>query len=152
MKARRETRWNLLECPKLLNRSQPLVGQSSPYCEEMWRTYCCLTSFFPIVNKCLSCKVTARQSCGMVCRWRFFASFLYPVFPVSRVQHISDLHSKFALRSHHVWKYGRHPLTDCWEYARKKRKKERKKKLVSWSLTSLLSTNMAICETKKEER
>jgi len=26
------------------------------------------------------------------------------------VQHISDLHSKFALRPHHVWKYGRHPI------------------------------------------
>ena len=35
-----------------------------------------------------------------------FASFLRPVFPASRVQHISDLHSKFALRPHHVWKYG----------------------------------------------
>jgi len=33
-------------CPKLVNRSQPLVGQSSPYCRDMWRTYCCLTSFF----------------------------------------------------------------------------------------------------------
>jgi len=31
------------------------------------------------------------------------------------VQHISDLHSKFALRSHHVWKYGRQPLCDCWD-------------------------------------
>jgi len=38
-------------------------------------------------------------------RWRFFASFLRPVFPASRVQHISDLHSKFALGPHHVWKY-----------------------------------------------
>jgi len=28
------------------------------------------------------------------------------------VQHISDLHSKFALRPHHVWKYGRHPISD----------------------------------------
>jgi len=28
---RRETRWNLLGCPKLANRSQPLVGQSSPH-------------------------------------------------------------------------------------------------------------------------
>jgi len=27
MKARHETRWNLLECPKLVNRAQPLVGQ-----------------------------------------------------------------------------------------------------------------------------
>jgi len=26
------------------------------------------------------------------------------------MQHISDLHSKFALRPHHVWKYGRHPI------------------------------------------
>jgi len=43
-------------------------------------------------------------------RWRFFASFLRPVFPASRVQHISDLHSKFALGPHHVWKYGRHPI------------------------------------------
>jgi len=36
-----------------------------------------------------------------------FASFLRPVFSASRVQHVSDLHSKFALRPHHVWKYGR---------------------------------------------
>jgi len=44
-----------------------------------------------------------------------FASFLRPVglFPASHVQHISDLHSKFALRPHHVYKYGRHPLCDC---------------------------------------
>jgi len=27
---RRETRWNLQGCPKLANRSQPLVGRSSP--------------------------------------------------------------------------------------------------------------------------
>jgi len=28
------------------------------------------------------------------------------------VQHVSDLHSKFALRPHHVWKYPRHPICD----------------------------------------
>jgi len=27
---------------------------------------------------------------------------LRPVFSASRVQHISDMHSKFALRPHHV--------------------------------------------------
>ena len=32
---RRETRWNYLGCPKLTKRSQPLVGRSSPYCEDM---------------------------------------------------------------------------------------------------------------------
>jgi len=51
-----------------------------------------------------------------VVRWcrdgDFFASLLRPVFPASRVQHISDLHPKFALRPDHVWKYGRHPLCD----------------------------------------
>ena len=78
----------------------------------MWRRYCCLTSFFPIVDTCLSCEDIARQSCGMVLRWRFCASFLRPVFSASQVQHISDLHSKFALRPHHVWKYGGHPISD----------------------------------------
>ena len=43
---RRETRWNLQGCPKLANRSQLLVGRSSPYYEDMWRRYRCLTSFF----------------------------------------------------------------------------------------------------------
>jgi len=32
----------------------------------------------------------------------FLASFLRPLFQASRVQHISDLHSKFSLRPHHV--------------------------------------------------
>jgi len=87
-------------------------GPSSPNCADMCRRYCCLTSFFPIVDTCLSCEDSARQSCAMVRRWRLFASFLRPVFPASRVQHISDLHSKFAPRPHHVYKYGKHPLCD----------------------------------------
>ena len=51
---RRETHWNLLWCPKLPNGSQPLVDRSSLYSEDMWGRYCCLTSFFPIVDTCLS--------------------------------------------------------------------------------------------------
>ena len=70
---RRETRWNLQGCPKLPNRSQPLVDRSSPYYQDMWRRYCCLRSFFPIVNTCLSSEDIARQSCAMVPKWRFFA-------------------------------------------------------------------------------
>jgi len=70
---------------------------------NMWRTYCCLTSLFPIVDMCLSCGDTARQSCAMVPTWRLFC-VLY-----SSGQHVSDLYPKFALRPHHVWKYGRHP-------------------------------------------
>jgi len=42
--------------------------------------------------------------------WRIFASCI----SASRVQHISDLYSRFALTkgTHHVWKYGRHPICD----------------------------------------
>ena len=105
-----ETRWNLQGCPKLPELSQPLVGRSSPYGGDMWRTHCCLKFFFPIVDTCLSCEHIVRQSCAMVPRWRFLATFLRPVFSASRVQQVSDLHLKFALRPHHTWKYGRHPL------------------------------------------
>jgi len=69
MLQRRETRWNLQGCPKLTKQSQPLVCQSSPYCGDMWRRYCCLTSFF------FNCKDIAQQSCAMVPRWQFFMSF-----------------------------------------------------------------------------
>jgi len=71
---RLETRWNLQRCPKLANRSQPLVVWSSPYYQDMWRRYCCLTGFFPIVDTCLSSEDIARQNCAMVPKWRFFAS------------------------------------------------------------------------------
>jgi len=53
---------------------------------------------------------------------------LRPVFAASRVQHISDLHSKFALRPHHVPKYGKHPISDRWDQARKKKKKKERRK------------------------
>jgi len=51
----------------------------------------------------------------MVPRWRIFGDYLGPAFPGSCVQHIPDMHSKFALRPHRVWKYGRHPISDRWD-------------------------------------
>ena len=45
------------------------IGRSSPYYEDMWRRYCCLTSFFPVVDRCLSCEDTARETYAMVHRW-----------------------------------------------------------------------------------
>jgi len=111
MLPRRETRWNLLGCPKLPDRSLPLVGRSSPYCGHMWKRYCCLTIFS-------DCRYVphlqrySRQNCAMVPRWRFFDDFLRPVFSASPVQHVSDLRLKFALRPRHVCKYGRHPICD----------------------------------------
>jgi len=58
-----------------------------------------------------------------VVRWCTDDEFLHPVFSASRVQHISDLHSKFALRPHYEWKYGRHPSATA-ENRRGKKKKE----------------------------
>jgi len=102
-----EISWGALNSP-----TQPLEGRNSPYCGSMWRRYCCLTSSFPVVDSCLSFEDIAQQSCAMVRRRRIFGAFLRAVFSVSRVQHVSYLHSKFALRPHHVWKYGRHSICD----------------------------------------
>jgi len=105
---RRETSWNLQGCPKLQDRSQPLVNLSSPYCADMWRRYCCL------INKFLSdCQHVPKLCDGaeMAMFWRF----LRPVFSASRVQHVLDLHLKFALTPHHVWKCGRHAVCDGWD-------------------------------------
>jgi len=68
--------------------------------------------FRPTVDKCLSCEDIARQICAMVPRRRIFDDFLRPVFAASRVQHVSNLHPKFALRPHHcveVWYCGLQP-------------------------------------------
>ena len=112
--AKTRTRWNLQGCPKQPNRSQLLVGRSLRYCEDVGEILLS-SKFFPIVDTCLSCEDIARQSCATVPRWQIFDDFLGPAFPASRVHHISDLHLKFALRQHHVWKYGRHPVCDGWD-------------------------------------
>ena len=93
--------------------------------------------FFPIVDTCLSCEDTARQSCAMVPRWQFFGEFWDPAFPASRVQHISDLHSEFALGPHHVQKDGR----------RGKKKKERnlRTKLACGPMPNLMAALPNIC-------
>ena len=93
--------------------NETISAASSPYCGGHVGEILLLNKFFfPIVDTCLSCEDTARQSCGMVPRWRFLATFLGPAFAASRVPHISDLHSKFALRQGHVCKYSRHPMCD----------------------------------------
>jgi len=70
----RETRLNLEGYPKLPNRSQPLVGRSSPYYQDMWRRYHCLTGFFRLSIRPLVAKIQPDK----VVRWcrdgDFFAS------------------------------------------------------------------------------
>jgi len=63
----------------------------------------------------------------MVPRWRFLATFLRPVFSASRVQHVSDLHPKFATKAT--------PCVEVWQTSNLRRlrlgeekKEERRKK------------------------
>ena len=98
---RRETRWNL-QGPKLPNRSQPLVDRSSPYYQDTWRRYCCLISFFPIVDMCLSCEDIARRSCAMVPRWRFWRFFCVLYLQRAASSTFQRPDSKFALGPLHV--------------------------------------------------
>jgi len=77
-KPRRETHWNLLGCPKLVNPSKPLMGQSSQTAGDMWRN-CCLTSFFRLSIHALVAKIQPDKLCDgaqAVNVWRF----LRPVF------------------------------------------------------------------------
>jgi len=71
-----------------------------------------LNKFFWIVDTCLICEDIARQSCAMDPRlrlfWRFFACCIFSESRATRFR----LHSKFTLMPHHVWKYGRHSISD----------------------------------------
>jgi len=61
-----------------------------------------------------------------------FDDFLRPVFAASPVQHVSDLHLKFALRPHHVCKYASmvdiQSVTAEIRRGKKRGQKDRKKK------------------------
>jgi len=56
------------------------------------------------------CALVAKIWPDKVARWCRDGDFVRPVLAASRVQHISDMYFKFALRPHHVWKYGIHPM------------------------------------------
>ena len=121
--------------------TETISAASGPKCDILWGhvgELLLLNKFFSDCRYMLNCEDSTRKNCAMVPRWRFFASFLRPVFPASRVQHISDLHCKFLLRPHHVWKYGRHPMCDGWDYARKKRRKKEEE-------TTVQKYNVRIC-------
>jgi len=74
---RRESRSNWKGCLKLANRSQPLVGRSSPYYKDMRRRYRCLTSFFSI---CQYMPQLQRYGPTKLCNGAKMAICLHPVF------------------------------------------------------------------------
>ena len=90
---------------------QPIsaVSRRSPYCERPCGGYIAVYQFFFRLS---TDALVAKIQPDKVVRWCADAKFLHPVYSANRVQHISDLHSEFTLRPHHVWKYGRHPICD----------------------------------------
>jgi len=64
----------------------------------------------------------------------FFTSFLRAVFSASRAQQVSDLHSKFPLRPHHVWKCV-DIQSPTAEIRRGKKKKKPQHENIIWPVT-----------------
>ena len=95
----------------------PISAASRPKFTILWghlEEVLLLNKFF-CYCRYMPCEDIAWRSCTKLRRWRLFRDFLRPAFSASRVQHVSDLHPKFALRPHHVWKYGRHLISDRWD-------------------------------------
>jgi len=68
--------------------------------------------FFQLSIRALVAKIYSPTKLCDGAQIAIFGDILGPVFSASPVQQVSDLHSKFAVRPHHVWKYGRHPISD----------------------------------------
>jgi len=105
---------NQLKLAGVPKTNEQISAASGPKFTILWghvKEILLLDRFFPIVDMCLSCEDIARQSCPMVRRWRILAIFAYCIFSEAH----ADMHLKFALRPHRVWKYGIHPICDGWD-------------------------------------
>jgi len=66
--------------------TEPISAASRPKFTILWGhvgRYYCLTSFFQIVDACLSCKDIVRKSCATVPRWWIFWRFLGHHLPMT---------------------------------------------------------------------
>jgi len=111
---RRESRWNYLGCPQTTGL---ISAASGPKFTILWRH----VEEILLLNKFLRSSIralVAKIQPDKIVRWcpdGDFWRLLRLVFSASRVQHVLDLHLKFALRPHRVWKYGTHPICDSWD-------------------------------------
>ena len=99
---RHETHWYYLGCLKLPDRSQPLVGRKFTI---LWGHLEEILLHNKLFSDCQYVPYLWRYSPIKSCdgaQTVIFVPFLGSVFPASRLQQISHLHSKFALRPHHV--------------------------------------------------
>jgi len=81
-------------------------------------------------------------------KWPYLRNFASCI-SASRVQHISDLHSKFALKPHHVWKYVSQPICDRWELPRKKDTRNHRGKIecpqLRWAAIKTCTYHLNLC-------
>jgi len=73
--------------------------------------------FFQLSIRALVAKIYPNKLCDSAQVVIFLRLFLSPAFPGSRMQQVSDLHLKFALRPHH-------PICNGWDCDGKKKKEE----------------------------
>ena len=103
---------NPLKLAEVLQTPEPISTVSGPKFTILWghveEVLLFNKFFFQLSIHALVVKIQPDK----VVRWCRDGDYLHPVFSASRVQYISDLNSKFALRPHYVWKYGRHPVCD----------------------------------------
>ena len=118
-KARIDNRKNLLSSDMCCTCPHNMVNfglLTAEICWRVWGTLQISTGFasWQLEPHALSLPFLANMMCDgtqMAYFWRFFVSCI----SASRVHQVSEMHSKFALRPHHVRKYGRHPIYDGWE-------------------------------------
>jgi len=70
--------WNPLKLAGVPQTPEPISAASGPKFTILWghlEEILLLNKFFPIVDMCLSCEDIAWQSCAMVPRWWFLATF-----------------------------------------------------------------------------
>jgi len=119
---------NLLKFAGVPQTNETIWGASGLKFTILWERVGKILLFNKFFSDCQYVPSLLRYSPSKLCdgaRWRIFCIFLRPVFSASRMQQVWDLHSKFALRPHHVWKYGRHPICDGWDQARNKKRRTR---------------------------
>ena len=102
---------NLLKFTGVPQTRQQISAVSSPKFTILWGRVEEVSVFYRFF-RLSSCEDTAWQICAMVPKWGFFVSCISS--ELRAVQHLSDMHTKFALRPHHAWKYGKHPISDRW--------------------------------------
>jgi len=114
-----DTTRNPLKLAGVLQTCQQISAVSGPkftiLCDHEEKILLFNQFFFQLSIRALVAKVHPDKFCSdgaqMANFCVIFASCIF-TFSATLVQHISDLHSKFALRPYHVWKYGRHPVCD----------------------------------------